>query len=229
MARETILIVEDEKDIAELIAYNLQREGFRTRIADTGEKALSLVRKSPPDLVLLDLMLPGVDGREVCRHLKSQEPSRDIPVVILTARGEDTDVVAGLELGAEDYITKPFSPKVLVARLRTILRRRAEPSSEEQNLIQVHDLQIDLGRRRVLCAGRPVELSVTEFDLLVFLARHPGWVYSRGQIIAGVKGEDYPVTERAVDVQVLGLRRKLGPCGRAIETVRGVGYRMRQP
>jgi len=229
VARETILIVEDEKDIAELIAYNLQREGFRTRIADTGEKALNQVRRSPPDLILLDLMLPGVDGREVCRRLKSQEPGRGIPVVILTARGEDTDIVAGLELGADDYITKPFSPKVLVARLRTVLRRREEPSAESQNLLQLHDLQIDLGRRQVLCQGKPVELSVTEFDLLVFLARHPGWVYSRSQIIAGVKGEDYPVTERAVDVQVLGLRRKLGACGRTIETVRGVGYRMRQP
>ncbi len=229
MAHETILIVEDEKDIAELIAYNLKREGFRTRIAESGEKGLALAAAAPPSLILLDLMLPGVDGREVCRRLKAGEATRLIPVVMLTARGEDTDVVAGLELGADDYITKPFSPRVLVARVRSVLRRRAEPVPDQPDRIRLHELDIDLARHQVRCRGEVVELSATEFGLLVFLARRPGWVFSRAQIISGVRGEDYPVTERAVDVQVLGLRRKLGACGEVIETVRGIGYRLREP
>jgi two-component system phosphate regulon response regulator PhoB len=228
VAHETVLIVEDEKDIAELVAYNLKREGFRTRIADSGEKCLALAASNPPHLILLDLMLPGVDGREVCRRLKAGESTREIPVVMLTARGEDTDVVAGLELGADDYITKPFSPKVLVARVRSVLRRRAAPVPEPTDRLRLHELEIDLQRRQVLCGGAEVELSATEFDLLVLLARRPGWVFTRSQIISGVRGEDYPVTERAVDVQVLGLRRKLGECGQGIETVRGVGYRLKE-
>jgi two-component system alkaline phosphatase synthesis response regulator PhoP len=170
-----------------------------------------------------------VDGREVCRRLKAAEATRCIPVVMLTARGEESDVVAGLELGADDYVTKPFSPKVLVARVRSVLRRRAEPVPEPTDRIRLHELDIDLARHQVGCRGAAVELSATEFSLLVFLARRPGWVFSRAQIISGVRGEDYPVTERAVDVQVLGLRRKLGPCGEVIETVRGIGYRLREP
>jgi two-component system phosphate regulon response regulator PhoB len=229
MAHELILIVEDEKDIAELVAYNLKREGFRTRTAESGEKGLALAAANPPSLILLDLMLPGVDGREVCRRLKASEATRSIPVVMMTARGEDIDVVAGLELGADDYITKPFSPKVLVARVRSVLRRRAEPAPELSDHLRIHDLDIDVARHQVRCGGAPVELSATEFGLLVFLARRPGWVFSRAQIISGVRGEDYPVTERAVDVQVLGLRRKLGACGEVIETVRGVGYRLKEP
>ena len=228
MAHETVLIVEDEKDIAELVAYNLKREGFRTRIADSGEKCLAMAAAAPPSIILLDLMLPGVDGREVCRRLKAGEATRAIPVVMLTARGEDTDVVAGLELGADDYITKPFSPKVLVARVRSVLRRGAEPVPDQPDRICLHELDIDMPRHQVTCRGAAVELSATEFGLLVFLARRPGWVFSRAQIISGVRGEDYPVTERAVDVQVLGLRRKLGPCGEVIETVRGIGYRLRE-
>jgi two-component system alkaline phosphatase synthesis response regulator PhoP len=225
---KTILVVEDEKDIAELLGYNLKRDGFQVRLADTGEKALAQALKNPPDLVLLDLMLPGIDGREVCRRLRANEATAMIPIVILTARSEESDVVAGLELGADDYITKPFSPRVLMARVRSVLRRRTAPVEESQDHIRLQELEIDLARHQVHCGGQPVELSATEFDLLVLLARRPGWVFSRSQIIAGVRGEDYPVTERAVDVQVLGLRRKLGPCGQAIQTVRGVGYRFRE-
>ena len=229
MAHETILIVEDEKDIAELVAYNLKREGFRTLTAASGEKGLALAAASPPSLILLDLMLPGVDGREVCRRLKAGEATRSIPVVMLTARGEDTDVVAGLELGADDYIAKPFSPKVLVARVRSVLRHRAGAATvEAADRLRLHELDIDLARHKVRCGVAAVELSATEFDLLVFLARRPGWVFSRAQIISGVRGGEYPVTERAVDVQVLGLRRKLGACGEMIETVRGVGYRLKE-
>jgi len=225
---KTILVVEDEKDIAELLAYNLKREGFQVRLADSGEKALAQALKNPPDLVLLDLMLPGIDGREVCRRLKANQATVRIPIVILTARTEESDVVAGLELGADDYITKPFSPRVLLARVRSVLRRRSAPAEDSSDHIRLQDLEIDLARHQVRCGGQKVELSATEFDLLVFLARRPGWVFSRAQIIAGVRGEDYPVTERAVDVQVLGLRRELGACGQAIETVRGVGYRFRE-
>ncbi len=225
---KTILVVEDEKDIAELLGYNLKRDGFQVRLADTGEKALAQALKNPPDLVLLDLMLPGIDGREVCRRLRANEATAMIPIVILTARSEESDVVAGLELGADDYITKPFSPRVLMARVRSVLRRRTAPVEESPDHIRLQELEIDLARHQVHCGGQPVELSATEFDLLVLLARRPGWVFSRSQIIAGVRGEDYPVTERAVDVQVLGLRRKLGPCGQAIQTVRGVGYRFRE-
>jgi len=229
VAHETILIVEDEKDIAELLAYNLKREGFRTLRASSGEKGLALAASNPPSLVLLDLMLPGVDGREVCRRLKAGEATRSIPIVMLTARSEDTDVVAGLELGADDYITTPFSPRVLVARVRSVLRRRAgELPQPPTDRIRLRELDIDLQRRQVRCRGQALELSATEFDLLVLLARRPGWVFSRAQIISGVRGEDYPVTERAVDVQVLGLRRKLGACGPLIQTVRGVGYRLQE-
>jgi two-component system phosphate regulon response regulator PhoB len=229
VAHETILIVEDERDIAELVAYNLKREGFRTVTATSGEKGLALAASGLPSLILLDLMLPGMDGREVCRRLKASEATRSIPVVMLTARGEDTDVVAGLELGADDYITKPFSPKVLVARVRSVLRRRSASATEQPaDRLRLQALDIDLARHQVHCGGVAVELSATEFDLLVFLARRPGWVFSRSQIISGVRGGDYPVTERAVDVQVLGLRRKLGSCGGMIETVRGVGYRLKE-
>lgn len=227
MPHETILIVEDEKDIAELVAYNLKREGFRTQIAESGEKCLAAAAASPPSLILLDLMLPGVDGLEVCRRLKANPATRSIPVVMLTARSEDTDVVAGFELGADDYVTKPFSPRVLIARVRSTLRRRSAPLPDPLDAIRIHELEIDVVRHHVRCGNATVDLSATEFGLLVFLARQPGWVFSRSQIISGVRGEDYPVTERAVDVQVLGLRRKLGRCGDVIETVRGVGYRLK--
>jgi two-component system phosphate regulon response regulator PhoB len=225
---KTILVVEDEKDIAELLAYNLKREGFQVRLADSGEKGLAQALKNPPDLVLLDLMLPGIDGREVCRRLRANEATAPIPIVILTARSEESDVVAGLELGADDYITKPFSPRVLMARVRSVLRRHAAPVEEPADHIRLEALEIEVARHQVRCDGEALELSATEFALLLFLARRPGRVFSRSQIIAGVRGEDYPVTERAVDVQVLGLRRKLGSCGQAIQTVRGVGYRFRE-
>jgi two-component system phosphate regulon response regulator PhoB len=164
---------------------------------------------------------------EVCRRLKANPATRTVPVVMVTARSEDADIVAGLELGVEDYVTKPFSPRVLVARVRSALRRRNQPAPDMSDSLKLHGIEIDVVRHAVRCRGTPVELSATEFDLLVFLARRPGWVFSRSQIISGVRGDDYPVTERAVDVQVVGLRRRLGDCGEVIETVRGVGYRLR--
>lgn len=228
MARETILVVEDEKDILNIIAFNLEREGYTVVGASTGETALPLARKHRPNLVVLDLMLPGMDGFEVCRKLRQDPNLRVIPVLMLTAKGEDADVVAGLEIGADDYVTKPFSPRILVARIRAVLRRAEGTEQPAEKMLRVNDLEIDVDRHEVRCCGKEIELSATEFSLLEFLTRHVGLVFSRERIISAVKGEDYPVTERSVDVQVLGLRRKLGACADMLVTVRGVGYKIEE-
>jgi two-component system alkaline phosphatase synthesis response regulator PhoP len=226
MAKEVILIVDDEEDIRELVALNLRREGYQILTCDTGERALELVRSKKPDLVVLDLMLPGVDGLEVCRRLKADPDSRRIPVVMLTAKGEETDIVAGLELGADDYVTKPFSGKVLVARVRRLLRRQVK-EIEEGGIVRVEGVTIDPIRREVLIDGKPVTLTLTEFNILHTLAKRPGVVFTRYQIVDRIHGDDYLVTDRAVDVQIVALRRKLGSYGKLIETVRGVGYRLK--
>jgi two-component system phosphate regulon response regulator PhoB len=181
-----------------------------------------------PDLVVLDLMLPGIDGLEVMKALQEDSATKNIPTIMLTAKGEEADIVTGLELGADDYITKPFSPRVLLARARAVLRRKPESLEETSETIVIHDLVIDQGRRRVLANETPVELTYTEFQILLFLASRPGWAFTRTQIVDAVRGNSYPVTDRSVDVQVVGLRKKLGPCGKYIETVRGVGYRFRE-
>jgi two-component system phosphate regulon response regulator PhoB len=227
MARERILVVDDERDILELIRYNLEREGYRVDTVTSGEDALVLASQTGPALIVLDLMLPGLDGLEVCRRLKRDGTTKSIPVLMLTAKSEDADIVTGLEVGADDYVTKPFSPKVLMARIRAALRRADDQTTGDQEpRISVHDIVIDVARHEVSVAGRTVELSATEFSILEFLARNPGLVFSRSRIIDGVRGKDYPVTERSVDVQILGLRKKLGDRGRYIQTVRGVGYRV---
>ncbi len=228
MAKETVLVVDDEKDILELIRYNLEKEGYSTHCTATGEDGLKAAAGLKPDIIVLDLMLPGLDGLEVCKKLKQDEKTRRIPVIMLTAKTEDTDIVSGLELGADDYLTKPFSPRVLIARLRAVLRRGNETTDEltEQRL-RIGDILIDVSRHEVRCKDEHVELSATEFAILEFLARNPGWVFSRNKIINAVRGKDYPVTERSVDVQILGLRKKLGAMGDYIQTVRGVGYRLK--
>ncbi|MDA8166109.1 MAG: response regulator transcription factor [Desulfobacteraceae bacterium] len=227
-----ILIVEDDEDIQQLVSYNLIKNGFQASCASSGEEGLELVRQRTPALILLDLMLPGIDGLEVCRRLKQDETFRDVPIVILSARGEESDIVVGLELGADDYITKPFSPKVAVARVRAVLRRRAEqavpPEPDEPDLIRTGGLLIHPGRHEVSVAGNPVALTLTEFGILHLLAKRPGWVFTRQQIINGVRGYGYVITSRAVDVQIFGLRKKLGEEGRLIETVRGIGYRLQE-
>jgi two-component system phosphate regulon response regulator PhoB len=228
MAKEHLLIVEDEEDIQELLAFNLQKEGYQVELATTGEMALKAIRGRAPDLILLDLMLPGIDGLEICRILKSSDETRSIPVMMVTAKGEESDVIAGLELGADDYVTKPFSHKVVVARVRTVLRRRAMGIVDESSPLQIHDLTIHPGRHEVLLEGKPIDLTYTEFRVLHYLARRPGWVFTRGQIVTAVHGSDYPVTDRSVDVQIAGLRKKLGPAERYIETVRGIGYRFKE-
>ncbi len=229
MPRERILVVDDEEDLLELVNYNLTKEGYRVGCVASGEEALDETRKNLPDLVVLDLLLPSIDGLEICRLLKNDSRTAHIPILMLTAKGEESDMVSGLELGADDYMTKPFSPRVLLARIRALLRRvKAKDSAAEQGTIRVHELVIHPGRHEVLLSGRPGDLTFTEFRLLHFLARKPGWAFTRSQIVDAVKGEDYPVTERSVDVQVAGLRKKLGEYGQYIETVRGVGYRFKE-
>jgi two-component system phosphate regulon response regulator PhoB len=228
MPKSQIVVVEDEEDILELVRYNLAREGYQVTCATSGEEGLKAAKSKLPDLILLDLMLPGVDGLEVCKLVRSDSKTQHIPIVMLTARSEESDIVTGLELGADDYITKPFSPRVLIARVRAVLRRRTIGAIDEHTTIKVHDLIINPGRHEVLIDDRAVELTFTEFRILHLLARHPGWVFTRSQIVDRVRGEDYPVTDRSVDVQIVGLRKKLGPGGKYIETVRGVGYRLRE-
>jgi two-component system phosphate regulon response regulator PhoB len=228
MATERILVVDDEEDLLELISFNLKKEGYRVTTAATGEAAIQNAKAQLPDLIVLDLMLPKVDGLNVCKALKADPTTTHIPIVMLTAKSEEADVVSGLELGADDYVTKPFSPRVLVARLRSVLRRRGQQEVEDPVALRVRELVIHPGRHEVLIGADPVDLTFTEFRLLHFLAKKPGWAFSRAQIVDAVKGEDYPVTERSVDVQVVGLRKKLGPLGGYIETVRGVGYRFKE-
>jgi two-component system, OmpR family, alkaline phosphatase synthesis response regulator PhoP len=227
MAREKILVVDDEEDILELVRYNLSKERYRVSIALSGEIALQKAREERPDLILLDLMLPGLDGLTVCRELKRDPLTSSTPIVMLTAKGEEADIVVGLELGADDYIVKPFSPRVLQARIKAVLRRGDHDDAEDA-LINIHDLSIHPARHEVLLEGVPITLTTTEFRILHFLARRPGWVFSRDKIINAVKGEDYAVTDRSVDVQIVGLRKKLGPAGECIQTVRGVGYKFKE-
>lgn len=224
-----ILVVEDEKDILELITYNLTKNGFEVNGVTSGEQALKIARSDWPDLVILDLMLPGVEGLDVCRLMKGDAKTKNIPIVIVTAKAEEADIVTGLELGADDYITKPFSPRVLVARVKAVLRRNEAQGEENgDQAISVHGITIHPGRYEVLVDNSPVELTLTEFRILHFLACHPGWVYTRNQILDAAKGEDYIVTDRSVDVQIASLRKKLGSASKYIETVRGIGYRLKE-
>jgi two-component system phosphate regulon response regulator PhoB len=226
MDKPTILVVDDEEDIVELVELNIAREGYKVLACGTGEQALEITHSKLPDLVILDLMLPGIDGLEVCRRLKNHPKTEQIPIIILSAKGEEADIVTGLELGADDYITKPFSGKVLVARVRRVLRKSVAAIGEKAT-IRVHDITIDPSRREVLVGNKPVELTFTEFNILHILARRPGLVFTRYQIVDAIRGSDYVVTDRAVDVQIVSLRKKLGRYGEYIETVRGVGYRFK--
>lgn len=227
MAQKKILIVDDEEDVLELVRYNLEKNGYAVVTAATGEEALEKVRTQTPDLIVLDLMLPGVDGFNVCKQLKGNPKTEHLPVIMLTAKGEEADIVTGLELGADDYVLKPFSPKVLIARIRRSLQRTTA-CTKKTTPLKAHELTIDPTRRRVLIADKPVELTFTEFNILHALARRPGMVFTRYQIVDAVHGDDYLVTDRAVDVQMVGLRKKLGIYGKYIETVRGVGYRFKE-
>ncbi len=228
MAKETILLVEDEEDIRELLKYNLEKEGYQVFGAASGEEALQAVRSRRPELILLDLMLPGIDGLEVCRLIRGEARTQYLPIIMLTAKGEEADIVTGLELGADDYIVKPFSPRVLLARVRAVLRRRSQPLPLEDEALKTDELVIHPGRHEVLLQGEAIPLTVTEFRLLHLLARKPGWVFTRTQIVSEIHGEDYPVSDRSIDVQIVSLRKKLGAFGGQIETIRGIGYRFKE-
>jgi len=228
MAKTRVLVVDDEETIRELVEYNLSKAGYEVSCVGTGEAALEKARSWEPKLVVLDLMLPGVDGLDVCRILKTDTRTAHIPVVMLTAKGDEADIVVGLELGADDYVTKPFSPRVLMARVKAVLRRGEMTGADEDAVIRIHDIEIRPDRYEVRVDGKKLDLTRTEFRLLHFLTRRPGWVFTRNQIIDAVRGEGYPVTDRSVDVHVVGLRKKLGGAGSYVETVRGVGYRFRE-
>jgi len=231
MARETILVVEDDENIQQLVGYNLAKAGFHVVYADNGEQALSVIKREKPELIVLDLMLPGLNGFEVCKLVRKDPKTKNLPIVMLTAKSEENDMAAGLDLGADDYITKPFSPKILISRIKAALRRKEGLSEEgsgtkKNGPLTIHNISIDPNRYEVLVGEEAITLTVTEFSILELLARRPGWVFNRQQIIDGVRGYDYVITPRAVDVQVFGLRKKLGEAGKYIETVRGIGYRM---
>lgn len=230
--RTRILIVEDEDDLRELLRYNLAREGFDVDLAQTGEQALRQARAQPPQVILLDLMLPHMDGLEVCRKLRADALTATVPLIMVTAKGEDADIVAGLELGADDYVTKPFSPRVLVARVRAVMRRReletSRDSHDPHGPISADPLIVDPERHEATLNGLALDLTATEFRLLLLLLRRPGRVFTRQQIIETIHGGHSAVTDRSVDVQVVSLRRKLGEYADLIQTVRGVGYRYRE-
>jgi len=223
--KRTILIVEDEEDILALLHFNLIKAGYEVECATDGEEALKMLATNSPDLLLLDLMLPGIGGLEICRKLRADKKTAQLPIIMLTALGEEADVVKGLELGADDYVAKPFSIKILLARIQTLLRGRQEEQSADDTEFQRGQLWIHPGRNLVKVAGEGIELTHTEFRVLLVLASRPGWVFTRYQIVNAVRGENYAVTDRAVDVQIAGLRKRLGICGAYIETVRGIGYR----
>lgn len=228
--REKILVIEDEADILEVTQYNLVREGYRVSTSRDGEDGLMRVKREAPDLVILDLMLPGLDGLEVCRRMQSDPTTSGIPIIMVTAKGEESDVVIGLQLGADDYVAKPFSPKELVARVKAVLRRG--PLREDQagsDRIVRDGLVIDVGKHQVLIDGEPQTFTATELRLLHFLASHSGRVFARDQLLSRVIGDHAVVIDRNIDVHVGAIRRKLGPYKDLIETIRAVGYRFQEP
>lgn len=225
--KNRILIIEDERDIGELLEYNLQKEGYDTILANNGESGLKIARKEKPNLLILDLMLPGIDGLDVCRLIKSDSDIKDISIVMLTALGQEEDIVKGLESGADDYITKPFSFKVLIARIQSVLRRgQVEELNDEQG-VNITGVKIAPRTREVSVNDSIIELTPTEYQVLYLLASHPGWVFTRYQIIDKIRGDNYPVTDRSIDFQIVGLRKKMGDLGHLVQTIRGVGYRFK--
>jgi len=228
MSKKKIVIIEDEPDILEVLSYNLKREGFDVFTAVNGTLGLSLVNKEHPDLVLLDLMLPGMDGIEICSSIKSNPANQNTLIIMVTAKGEESDIVLGLGVGADDYITKPFSPKELVARVKAVLRRGALVESvPRQDQVQVGKLTIDPAKYEVSVAGNEITLTATELRLLHYLASNPGRVFSREQLLSRAMGDDVVVVDRNIDVHIRGIRKKMDISPPLIETIRGVGYRLR--
>lgn len=227
MAKELVYIVEDDEDILELITYNLAKEGYPVKGFKNGEEMLSQIRSTNVGCLILDIMLPGIDGLEVCKQIRNEKATAYIPIIMLTAKGEEADVVTGLELGADDYIVKPFSPRILIARIKAVLRRKQQEKDLSQKPLAIYNLEIHPGRFEVTVSKKKVELTSSEFKALYHLASHPGWVYTRYQIVEEVHGQNYPVTDRSIDVLIVGLRKKLGDAGKYIETIRGIGYRFK--
>jgi two-component system alkaline phosphatase synthesis response regulator PhoP len=228
MSKPNIMIVEDEEDIQELIRYNLAKNGYNSIIHSSGEDALKYIADTIPDLVLLDLMLPGIDGLEVCKRLKQDEETYKLPIIMITARGEEEDIIRGFEQGADDYVTKPFSPKILISRIKAVLKRQSGEKYDNDSIVTIHELTINPQKYEALINTTPLKLTNAEFKVLHLLASKPGWVLTRYQIIDEIKGDDYEVTDRSVDVLKVGLRKKLDKYGNYIETVRGVGYRFKE-
>jgi phosphate regulon transcriptional regulator PhoB len=226
MAKDKILVVDDEKDIIELIRYNLEKEGLKVITATSGEEAIRRSLNENPQLIVLDLMLPGIDGLEVCRILKRETKTSSIPIVMLTVKSDETDIVVGLELGADDYITKPFSPRILAARVKAILRRK-EPKEEKAEIIKIGSLTINLAKYQVSLKNKPLSLTSTEFKILAFLAQNKGKVFTRDQLLDKAWKEESFVVDRTVDVHIRRLRQKLGSASYLIETIRGVGYKFK--
>ena len=223
---KNILVIEDDLDIRELISFNLANEGHQVFEANDGEVGIDKARNNNPDLILLDLMLPGIQGLDVCRIIKSDQETKEIPIIMVTALGQEEDIVKGLETGADDYITKPFSIKVLIARVNAVLKRSIEVGEDKSKDILINGINIKTRSREVWVNQNPInDLTFSEFQILYLLAGHPGWVFTRYQIIDKIRGDNYPVTDRSVDFQIVGLRKKLGDAGKLIKTVRGVGYR----
>ena len=231
MKNAKILIVEDEEDIRNLILFNLTSQKFLVLTAEDGEEALQLTKKESPDLILLDIMLPKLNGLEVCEQIKNNDLYNEIPIIMLTARGDESDIVKGLEIGADDYITKPFSPKILVARINALLRRVSEKKSKdsinEVKKIFSYGIEIDPDKRKCMIDGKESNLTYSEFEVLFHFMQNPGRVFTRSQIVEKLRGENHAITDRSVDVLFVGLRKRLGGKGQLIETVRGVGYRFK--
>jgi len=224
---KSVLMIEDEKDIVDLVEYHLKQSGFSVTSALDGSTGLERARKKKPDLIILDLMLPGMDGKDICRSLKSNPLTQSIPILMLTAKAEETDRLIGFELGADDYVTKPFSPKELVLRVKAILRRK-EADHEGEKVIQIGNLMIDIDRHHVSIKKNSIDLTSTEFKLLVELATKKGRVQTREHLLDRVWGYTYEGYARTVDTHIRRLREKMGSHGDSIETIRGVGYRFRE-
>ena len=227
MSKGIVLVIDDEEDLIELVRYNLTKEGFEVISAGNGESGLMQAVKIKPDVIIIDLMLPGIDGLEVCRTLRAGNETSHIPLIMLTAKGSESDRIVGLELGADDYITKPFSPRELAARIKALLRR-TRGFQQNKSIIRHGEISIDLNSHEVSCQDSSVELTATEYRLLQFMASHPGHVFSRNAIIENVLGRDVTVLDRTIDVHIMSLRRKLGECSEWIETIRGFGYKFRE-
>ena len=230
MAERLVLVIDDEKDLLELVRYNLEKEGYKVRTAEDGEAGLKAIERELPDIVIVDLMLPGIDGLDVCRRLRAEQRTAQTPIIMLTAKSAETDRVVGLEMGADDYVTKPFSPRELTARIKAVLRRVSPPhlQSPQSQIIRRGSLTIDLERRSVCYGEKNIDLTATEFRLLQILAKYPGRVYSRSELIERALGKEIAVVDRTIDVHITSLRKKFGDYGNLIETVRGFGYRLQE-